>query len=77
MVPVFSKLNDLGIEPLGYGGSQTRPEDSVRLVERIRRQAEMLRARWSAEKTAAHLSEDENDRRSGSARRHRAGSADG
>lgn len=77
MVTVFSKLNDLGIEPLGYGGSQTRAEDSVRLVERIRRQAEVLRARWSAEKTAADLNEDESDRRSGSARRHRAGSADG
>lgn len=76
MVPVFSKLNDLGIEPLGVGGSQTRPDDSAPLVERIRRQAQMLRGRWSAEKMAADLNEDENDRRSGSARRRHGDFAD-
>ncbi len=53
MAPVFAKLNDLGIEPLGSGASQTRPEDSAQLLQRIRRQAQMLRAQWSAEKMAS------------------------
>jgi very-short-patch-repair endonuclease len=36
MAPVFAKLNDLRIEPLGSGASQTRPQENVQLLERVR-----------------------------------------
>jgi very-short-patch-repair endonuclease len=45
--PVFIKLDQLGIEPLGE--SLASPEPS-KLVERIRRQAETLRAQWQSER---------------------------
>jgi len=49
MVPVFAKLNELEIEPLGPGESQDATHYGTPLVERIRRRAQMLRAQWSAE----------------------------
>jgi very-short-patch-repair endonuclease len=49
MIPVFTKLNELGIEPLGLGESQGATHDGVPLVERIRRNAQTLRVQWSAE----------------------------
>jgi very-short-patch-repair endonuclease len=49
MIPVFTKLNELEIEPLGSGESQDVTYDGAPLVERIRRRAQMLRAQWSAE----------------------------
>jgi very-short-patch-repair endonuclease len=49
MAPVFAKLNDLGIEPLGPGQIQDESHDKAPLVERIRRHAQALRARWLAD----------------------------
>jgi very-short-patch-repair endonuclease len=49
MAPVFAKLADLEIEPLGPASDSERRADSP-LVERIRRNAEALRAQWVAEK---------------------------
>jgi very-short-patch-repair endonuclease len=48
MVPVLTKLNELGIEPLGPGESQGTTPDGAQIVERIRRRAQTLRAQWSA-----------------------------
>jgi very-short-patch-repair endonuclease len=47
MAPVFVKLDQLGIEPLGEG---VPPLDPGGVVERVRRQAEALRAQWQREK---------------------------
>ncbi len=47
MAPVFIKLDQLGIEPLG---EDLAPPDPGNLVERIRRQAETLRAQWQRER---------------------------
>jgi hypothetical protein len=49
MIPVFTKLNELGIEPLGPGESQGATHDGAPLVERIRRNAQTLRVQWAAE----------------------------
>src|SRR5271165_3372595 len=49
MIPVFTKLSELGIEPLGPGESQGATHDGAPLVERIRRNAQTLRVQWSAE----------------------------
>jgi very-short-patch-repair endonuclease len=49
MIPVFTKLSELGIEPLGPGESQGATHDGAPLVERIRRNAQTLRLQWSAE----------------------------
>src|SRR5262249_16160332 len=46
MAPVFMKLDELGIEPLG---ANALPLVSDGLVDRIRRRAEMLRAQWQRE----------------------------
>jgi very-short-patch-repair endonuclease len=43
MIPVFTKLNELGIEPLGPEESQGATHDGAPLVERIRRNAQTLR----------------------------------
>jgi very-short-patch-repair endonuclease len=50
MAPVFVKLDQLGIEPLGEGVAAPDPGG---VVERVRRQAETLRAQWHREKTDA------------------------
>lgn len=50
IAPVFVRLDQLGIEPLGEGGT---PPDPSAVVERVRRQAETLRAQWHREKTDA------------------------
>jgi very-short-patch-repair endonuclease len=52
MAPVFVKLDQLGIEPLGAGG--TAPDPNA-IVERIRRRAETLRAQWLRENEEAAL----------------------
>ena len=44
MAPVFVRLDQLGIEPLGEG---VAPPDPSGVVERIRRHAETLRAQWA------------------------------
>jgi very-short-patch-repair endonuclease len=49
MAPVFAKLDDLGIEPLGPTLGPTEPEAGV-VVERVRREAESLREEWRREK---------------------------
>ena len=49
MAPVFAKLNYLGIEPLG-AVSEAAPISETPLLDRIRRKADGLRARWLAEK---------------------------
>lgn len=49
MAPVFAKLDELEIEPLGPASNSERKADSP-LVERIRRNAEALRAQWLAER---------------------------
>jgi very-short-patch-repair endonuclease len=50
MAPVFAKLNHLGIEALGASAQQA-PSEEAPLLDRIRRQAEGLRAQWIAEKS--------------------------
>jgi len=52
MAPVFAKLADLEIEPLGPASDSERRTDSP-LIERIRRNAEALRAQWLAEESAS------------------------
>lgn len=56
MGPVFVKLDQLGIEPLGGG---VAPPDPGGVVERVRRQAETLRAQWQREKEDAAVIEEE------------------
>ena len=62
MAPVFVKLDRLGIEPLGEAVAAPDPGG---VVERVRRQAETLRAQWQTEKEDAAVIEDEatTDRR--------------
>lgn len=55
MAPVFVKLDQLGIEPLGEG---VAPPDPGGVIERIRRQAEALRAQWQREKEDAGVGEE-------------------
>jgi very-short-patch-repair endonuclease len=47
MIPVFNKLRELEIEPLGPGELQESTCNDAPLVERIRRNAQTLRAQWS------------------------------
>jgi hypothetical protein len=47
MAPVFIKLDQLGIEPLG---EDLAPADPGNLIERIRRHAETLQAQWQRER---------------------------
>ncbi|NGZ97851.1 MAG: hypothetical protein CV089_17305 [Nitrospira sp. WS110] len=51
MAPVFSKLNQLGIEPIGKGElhESTHVEP---LVNRIKRAAEQIRQDWANEQMA-------------------------
>lgn len=56
MAPVFVKLDQLGIEPLEEG---VAPPDPARVVERIRRQAETLRAQWQREQEDAAVVKEE------------------
>jgi very-short-patch-repair endonuclease len=59
IAPVFAKLEHLDIEALGPA-SQAQPIAESPLVERVRRNAEALRAEWLAESTAAtELEQDE------------------
>ena len=48
----IAKLADLEIEPLGPASDSERRTDSP-LIERIRRNAEALRAQWLAEESAS------------------------
>ncbi|MDD4889861.1 MAG: AAA domain-containing protein [Phycisphaerae bacterium] len=52
MEPVFAKLSQLDIEPLGIR-SDAAQDSATGLVERVRREAEALRAQWLADKLAA------------------------
>ena len=54
MAPVFVKLDQLGIQPLGEG---VAPPDPGGVVDRVRRQAETLRMRWQTETEDAALVE--------------------
>lgn len=54
IAPVFVKLDQLGIEPLGKG---VAPPDPGGVVDRVRRQAETLRMRWQTETEDAALVE--------------------
>jgi very-short-patch-repair endonuclease len=56
MAPVFVKLDQLGIEPLGEG---VAPPDPGGVVERVRRQAETLRMQWQRENEEAAVLEEE------------------
>jgi very-short-patch-repair endonuclease len=56
MAPVFVKLDQLGIEPLGEG---IAPPDPGGVVDRVRKQAETLRAQWQKEKEDATVVEEE------------------
>jgi very-short-patch-repair endonuclease len=59
IAPVFAKLEHLDIEALGPA-SQAEPIADSPVVERVRRNAEALRAEWLAESTlAAQLEQDE------------------
>ncbi len=49
MVPVFARLNDLGIEPLGPTVEPAAADAGV-VVERVRREAEKLREQWRRER---------------------------
>jgi hypothetical protein len=59
MVPVFAKLDNLGIEPLG---AEPQPDiyNSEPLVDRVRRRAEALRAEWREEKVIVDQLDVEN-----------------
>jgi very-short-patch-repair endonuclease len=59
MAPVFAKLDNLGIEPLG-AESQPDPYNSKPLVDRVRRRAEALRAEWLEEKVMVDQTDAEN-----------------
>jgi hypothetical protein len=59
MAPVFAKLDNLGIEPLG-AESQPDPYNSMPLVDRVRRRAEALRAEWLEEKVMVDQTDAEN-----------------
>lgn len=54
MAPVFVKLDQLGIEPLGAGVAAPDPGG---VVERVRRQAETLRTQWQLEKEERNVVE--------------------
>jgi very-short-patch-repair endonuclease len=57
MAPVFVKLDQLGIEPLG---EQATPPDPDGLVDRIKRKAQTLRSQWLRERDAAGQEDEEN-----------------
>jgi very-short-patch-repair endonuclease len=59
MIPVFNKLRELEIEPLGMDDLQGAPAETARVIERVRRRAQVLRAEWSAEGTAGDISTKE------------------
>jgi hypothetical protein len=56
MAPVFLKLDELGIEPLGKGVDALDPGA---IVERIKRQGEAFRARWHEEREDAAIMREE------------------
>jgi very-short-patch-repair endonuclease len=55
MAPVFTKLDELGIEPLAVSPVATVSDG---LVERIRRQAQTLRAQWQREQEGEFVEEE-------------------
>jgi len=59
MAPVFAKLDNLGVEPLG---TEPQPDtyNSEPLVDRVRRRAEALRAEWREEKVMVDQMDAEN-----------------
>ena len=59
MAPVFAKLADLEIEPLGPVSEFEGKADSP-LVERIRRNAETLRTQWRHENISPGDVEEED-----------------
>jgi very-short-patch-repair endonuclease len=54
MAPVFAKLDNLGIEPLGVGPASPNSETGL-LIDRVRRQAEALRTQWLKEQEIPEL----------------------
>ena len=58
MAPIFSKLDQLGIEPIEENIAPTEAEDSVR---RIVRNAELLQAKWEKERQDSVLSEEQGN----------------
>ena len=52
IAPVFARLEQLGIEPLGIEGGLPDDADSSSIVERVRRNAELLRLQWREENQA-------------------------
>ena len=59
MAPVFARLEQFGIEPLGAEGGLPDDADSSATVERIRRKAEPLRLRWQEEKQSHIMNGDQ------------------
>ncbi len=60
MAPIFSKLDQLGIEPVEKDAAPTEIEDSV---QRIVRNAGSLRAKWEKERQDTALSEVQNQQK--------------
>ena len=58
MASVFAKLDHLGIEPLGVESDSPRLETGL-LIDRVRKKAEVLRARWRKEKGIPDVAEEE------------------
>jgi very-short-patch-repair endonuclease len=60
MAPVFAKLEQLGIEPLGFAATKVMDvEGSTVEIDRIRRKAERLRAEWRAAEVATSEADKE------------------
>ncbi|MBW8879480.1 MAG: AAA family ATPase [Acidobacteria bacterium] len=60
MAPLWSRLNQLGIEPLGNDDS-TAPGSAAPLVERVRRTAEQIRQDWRSELLNTNANESRGD----------------
>lgn len=60
MGPVLAKLDQLGIEPLGFAASDAMDGDGATAeIERIRRRAEFLRAEWKAAEVVNEIADTE------------------
>ena len=59
MIPVFNKLRELEIEPLGVDDLEGAPAQTAQVIERVRRRAQVLRGEWSAEATVSDISTKE------------------
>ena len=58
MEPVFGKLNNLNIEPLGPVVDEAGPSPGI---ERLRRRAEVLRRQWASEVENAEVKTRQQD----------------